>query len=1072
MSKALKIFLSLTLAFISAAAQQREIKGTVKSTDNNPIPGVTVSVAGTAVGKSIVATTQADGQYTIKVPAGTKTLIFSHVAYTTKVEVLGASSVLNVSLVPKATDLKEVVVTTALGIEKSKRALGYSTQTVKAEDLEDRGDGSILNLLQGKVAGAEITGAGGSAGASTNIILRGIGSMTGENQPLFVIDGVPVSNDIDQIASNASGGAGTLNTNQPPNRMMDLDPSNIESIDILQGPAGAALYGSRASAGAIIITTKKGPSQKGRLDINFNSSYTVQNVYGFPKLQTQYAGGTGGVFNGTAASAWGPSFSSAPSVANGRIYNPNATAPTTLDGVTYNPGDILPMNLNPNYITDFFEQGRIWNNNLSIYGGKDKSTYGFSLSQSSQSGILPESDFDRLNIKLNFQSELSDKLTLSGSITYLNTYQNGAVTQGYGAGSAYARVLQVTPSTNIAYYKENYKNADGSINWFESGSDNPYFDAKENLISTRLDRFLGNANISYKINKWLNISYRLGINQGINRLDRRIAPGSTQEISGTGGVTQTNFYSREINGDLILTAKKTDMFTKGLNFSGLLGQNIMNSDNERLMAKAVGMVIDNWYDLTNGQSYAGTDETKTKKRLLGYYAQMSWDWKRYLFLELTGRVDQSSTLPKDNNTYFYPSVSSSFIFTDAFKIKSKILTYGKLRASYARVGKDANPYKLDSRTYVTSSVGNNVAQFRFPYGSILGFTTDGLIGNPSLQPEFTYAYELGLNLGFFKDRLTFEGTVYNQGSNNQILDAGIAQSTGYGSMVQNLGKIQNKGLELMLTAVPVKNRNFNWNISGNFSLNRNKVIYIAPDVTYITIAGGNYAALIPTVYVGQPYGVIVGNQRMRSPEGKLLINPATGLYVADVVSNQILADPNKDWTAGLTNSMRYKNFTLSALVDLKWGGDVSSWTVATLRYQGKLAETGVNREMPRILDGVIDMGNGQYIPNNIQITSQQFWQALGDAGGNDFNIFDATTFRVREVTLGYGLTSKAILKVFKTKAIKNIRLSVYGRNLFYYAPNSMIDPEMSTQGAGNIRAIELKSAPNTRNFGASLRVGF
>lgn len=1051
----------MLLAFIANPvwAQERKVSGTVTSADGKtPLEGVTIRVQGVNVGTA----SDVNGQFRIILPPGRRVLQFSHVGYATQSQAIGSSLVVTIALKPASGDLGEVVVTTALGLKKNKRALGYSTQTVTNEQMIDKGDGNILNLLQGKVAGVEITGAGGSVGSSTNIILRGVSSITGSNQPLFVIDGVPMSNDIDNIVDN------TLFTNQPSNRAIDLDPNTIESIDILQGPAGAALYGSRASAGAIIITTKKGSGQAGKTSINVNSSFGVQNVYGFPKLQNRYGMGTNGIFNSTSVLSWGPAFGSLPTLANGLVVAPSASG-LNVNGVTYNAGDTISYMNYPDNMKNYFEQGQTWDNNLSILNGNAKSNYGFSVGSSTTKGILPKSDFNKVNIKFNAASQLTKNMNLSGSITYFNTYQNGSTTQGSGVNSGMDQLFSVTRSTNLDYYKKNYKNADGSNNWFVSGRDNPYFVANENSIKSKLDRFMGNVNLTYDILRWLKASYRIGIDEYINRGQTYIAIGSTQEAASSGSVAETNFYRKEINGDLILTANKSNVFTKGLSLTGLVGQNFNIRDYQTVRAMSSGLVIPDYNNVSNGQSYAGTSEQTTKKRLLGYYAQLSMDYNKYLFLEITGRMDQSSTLPLSNNTYFYPSVSSSFIFTDAFKIRSNTLSFGKIRAAYARVGKDADPYVLDSRTYSSASYGNNVALYEFPYGSTLGFSLGGSIGNPALKPEFTYSYELGFNLGFFKDRLNLEGTIYQQGSKNQIINAGLAPSSGFNNMVTNIGEISNKGVEVMVNIVAIRSSNFAWNISANFSKNKNKVVSLAPGVTSFNIANGrNYAAQIPSAYVGLPYGVILGNQHRRSPDGQYIIDPSTGLYSSDVLSAQVIADPNREWTAGLTNSFRFRNFTVSALVDFKKGGQISSWTAAILRYRGNLAITGENRDQPRILKGVIDNGNGTYSPNNIQIPAQAYWQAWGSIGGSDFNVFDATTFRFRELTLAYDIGQK----ILKSKAITNVRLALYARNLFFYAPNSIIDPEVNTQGAGNIRGIELQSVPNTRNFGGSLRLSF
>ncbi|MHA4893709.1 SusC/RagA family TonB-linked outer membrane protein [Pedobacter sp. PWIIR3] len=1055
MKKLLQSLFILLFIAGTAMAQQRTITGTVTGKDDGlPLPGVTVRIQNSKVGTQ----TASDGKYVINVPAGSASLEFSYLGYTSQVLPVGESNVVNVSLAADSKELGEVVVT-ALGITRVKRDLGYSTQTVKADQLQDKGDGNILNLLQGKIAGVEITGASGSAGSSTNIILRGMSSMSGTNQPLFVVDGIPISNDLDNTTN-------TLFTNQPANRALDLNANNIESMNILQGPAAAALYGSRASAGAIIITTKKGSGMAGKTDVTLNSSYGVQNVYGFPKLQNEFGQGASGVFNSTSTNSLGLRFGTTPSLANGLIVAPN-TAPN-VNGIVYAPGDIIPYAPYKDNFANYFNQGTAWDNNLLINSGDAKNNYSFSAGNSSTKGILPSSEFKKTTIQFSAGKQLTEKLNMTGSINYFNTLQNGATTQGNGANSSIFGIFGVTRSTNLDYYRENYKNPDGTNNWFVTGRDNPYFAAYENSFKSNLGRFLGNVNIGYDVTNWLNVSYRLGLDTYTDRRKRYVAVGSTQATSSAGSILEDNFFRSEINGDLLITAKKNDIFVPGLNATALLGQNVNQRVFQNQYVSGVGLTIPNFTNVSNGAVFTGSGESNTKRRLLGYYSQVTLGYNNYIFLDLTGRVDKSSTLSSKNNTYFYPSASTSFVFTDAFKIQSDILSIGKIRASYAKVGKDASPYSLES-TYSTGGYGNNTASFTFPYGSIAGFGASGTIGNPDLKPEFTTSYEFGLSLGLLKNRLSLDATYYNQGSKNQIVSVALPTSTGFNSRLTNIGQIKNKGVELLLTATAVRSSAVSWDISANFSRNINKVISIAPGITSFQVAGNVFGGVIPSIYEGQAYGVIVGSKQLRSPDGQLVVDKNTGLYNTSTIPNQIVADPNKEWTAGLTNTVRYKRFTFSGLVDFKKGGDIISWTAATFRANGSLAVTAENREEPHILPGVIQNADGSYSPNNIQIPGQTYWNSgFGGIGGGEFTVFDATTFRLREITLGYDLPGS----VLKTGAIKNIRLTVYGRNLYYYAPNSPIDPEVNTQGAGNIRGLELQSAPNTRNFGASLRVTF
>ena len=1055
MKKLLQSLFILMLCASSAMAQNRTITGTVTGKDDGlPLPGVSVKIKGSSSGTS----TMADGKYLLSIPAGDVKLVFSYLGYLSQERAIGQDRVVNVILETDSKQLSEVVVT-ALGITKTRKDLGYNVQTVKGDQLVDRGDGNILNALQGKIAGADITGASGSAGASTNIILRGVTSYLGNNSPLFVVDGVPISNDLDQTL-------GTLYGNQPSNRVLDLNTNNIESVNTLLGPAAAALYGSRAANGAIIITTKKGSGGKGIVNISLNSAYGVQNIYGFPELQNDYGQGANGVFNSISTNSWGPKFGSTPTLANGLIVAAGTTP--YVNGVTYKQNDVIPYQAFPNNITDYFEQGHTFENNLSISSGDAKNNINLSIGNSDQKGILPTSDYKKTTVLFSANSAVTEKLKVGGSINYINSLQDGGTTQGNGTNSSMYRLFTMPRSIDLNYYKDNYKNADGSNNWFAPSSDNPYFAANENPITSNLSRFLGNINLTYEVTNWLNVSYRLGLDTYTDRRKRIVTIGSTQEPTLGGKVIEDTFFRSELNGDLIITAKKTDILTDGLNATLLLGQNV----NQRLFQNptitAIGLTIPGFYNVSNGQDFKSSGEYSSKRRLLGVYGQLSLGYNNYLFLELTGRTDKSSTLPVANNTYFYPSVSTSFVFTDALKIQSDIFSMGKIRAAYAKVGKDADVYKLD-QNYSSWTYGNNSTFFNFPYGSVTGFGASREIPNNQLKPEFTTSYEGGLNLGFFKNRITLDATIYNQVSKNQIVSAAIPTSTGYASFVTNVGEMTNKGVELILNAAVITEGQVKWDINANFAQNKNKVKSIIDGVTSMNVNGSRFGGIVPSIVVGQPYGVIVGSTYQRNANGDLIVDPATGLYATPLNTNQVVANPNRNWTAAITNTVRYKNFTFSALVDYKKGGDIVSWTVASLRANGSLKETGVDRELPHILPGVIANSDGSFTQNNIQIPAQTYWASgFGSIGGGEFAVFDATTLRLREVTLGYDLTGS----MMKTNFIKSIRLTVYARNLFYYAPNSPIDPEVNTQGAGNIRGLELQSAPNTRNFGASVRVNF
>lgn len=1081
------LFIFLNVCFSQGT---RTVSGRVADEKGSPLPGVSLSIKGSSHG----TVTDKYGNFVFVVPENAKVLVATLVGFETVEKHLSLLSQYEFTLTPLSKSLDEVVVT-SLGITKERRTLGYATQSVKNEMIVDKGDAGLFNTLQGKIAGADITGSGGAAGSSTSIILRGITSFTGSQSPLLVVDGVPISDNVDESTIGLYSG-------QSSNRSMDLNVNNIESVNILSGPAAAALYGSRASHGAIMITTKRGSGQKDVLKVAYSFAYTVQKVYGFPELQNKYGQGSSGIFNAISSNSFGPAFGSTPSVVNGLVVSSGGAAnpgnPQYVNGKWYVAGETIPYQAYPDNINSYFHTGTVVDNNLTINSGDSKNYYGVNLGHSKQKGILPNSEFNKTSIGFNSSMRLSDKLSAKSSATYFSTYQQGPSQGSNGAYSSYSNVYRMPRSLNFEYFKNNYTTRGGYNNWYipniynnaiqdsSSASDNPYFAANRNPIKSQSTRILGNVTLGYDLTSWLNVSYRAGVDAYTDRRKRVVAIGSSQVVRSTftgapgtttGGIMQDVFYRNEVNGDLMISAKRKDVFIKGLDMNALFGHGVLQQKYQHVSQTGYGLAVPGYYNISNASNLSLSNEYNNIRRLWGIYGQISMSYNNYLFLELTGRQDRSSTLPADENAYFYPSVSSSFVLTDAFqRLRSDVLSFAKLRLAYAKVGNDAPVYSLDN-TFNSAAVGNNVANYSFPFGSTPGFAANSNLGNKSLSPEFTSTTDLGINLGFFKNCLNVDATVYKSVSTDQIVPVGLPASSGYLSRYINIGKMENKGLELTINATPVKTKHLTWTLSGNFSLNRNKVVALSPGVKSFSFSGTAFSGLIPTIAVGEAYGVIRGSKFLTNARGERLIDSTTGLF-AGYVSDVTVLDPNRKWISGLTNTFTFKGFSLSFLIDYKHGGQFESFSVATMRALGALKVTE-DREEPFILPGVIDLGGGKYRPNNIQINGQTYYNsALGGATGsstsNEFAVFDASTFRLREVSIGIDFDGSKI----GCKLFSSARWSLFGRNLFYYAPNAPIDPELSTQGGGTstagglIRGLELGSAPNTRNFGASLRVTF
>ena len=1060
------LLMSLMLMFTllhGAMAQTRTVSGKVTDQKSSEgLPGVTVLLKGTTTGVS----TNTNGQYSLVVPDGGGTLVFSSVGMTTQERALGTESQVNIAMAQDTRELSEVVVT-ALGIEKDTRSLGYSTQQIKADQISQKSEPNVLSSLQGKVSGVNITNSSGLPGSSTNINIRGITSLQGSNQPLFVVDGIPISNDLDRSLGGA--GLGSLGAAQTSNRALDIDPEIIASINILKGPAAAALYGSRAASGAIIITTKSGGSANKKLEVTATSSFNIQNVYGLARLQTDYGQGSNGIV--TTTGGLGNIYT-----ASGLSFGPRfGTTPTLANGLQLTDGSQLPYQNYPNNIKDFYRQGTIWTNGVNIAGGSADQNVTLSVNNTNQKGITQNSELTRTNITLGGNTKLLNKLRAGGSINFVQTDQTG-VLQGNN-GSAFATLSNRVPRS-LNLQGNPYIDPVTGANQYFPGVENPYYSLTQNPTTSSLTRFINVANLSYEATPWLKVDYRAGLDTYTDRRKQVFAIGSVRQP--TGQVQDQVFYRSEFNSDLIVTAHKDNLFLEGFNASLLVGQNVNQRRFQSIASQADNLTLPGFYNAQNGSVFSnGTGEGTSLRRILGVYSQLSLAYNNYLFLELTGRADQSSTLPLANNTFFYPSATASFVFTDAFKISSNIFSYCKLRANVSKVGRDADPFVL-ATTYNSVSQGNNVSSINFPFtanGSVYpGFAISGTIGSNTLTPEFTKSYEVGTNLGFFNNHLSFELTYFYTRSENQILPVTVAASSGFNARYANVGRLDNKGFEGLMNLNPIRTSNFRWDITANFTRIKNEVISIAEGVTSSSVNGAAFIGSVPSFKVGQPYGVIIGNALPRVPAlnaagqpndpqyvGKYIINPTNGLFDAGI-PNSVIANPNPLWQGGLTNTFNYRGVELSFLVDAKYGGELLSFTNAALKSSGNLYETGINRDVPRAIPGVIANGDGSYRPNNIQIDAQSFWGASGGLQ-SQLNVYDATVYRLREVSLGYSVPTSLLSHTPFGQA----RLSVSGRNLYFYAPNANFDPDVNTQGAGNIRGLEVQGAPNTRNYGVNLR---
>ncbi len=1027
------------LMFVAAAAiaQERTVTGTVTSAEDGlPLPGVSVSVKGATTGTQ----TNGNGQFSLRVTTPNPVLVFSFIGTATQELAVPASNVLNVSLGADAALLSEVVVT-ALGISREAKSLGYSSATLNSDDLDRARESNVLNSLAGKAAGVRVNSQSGTIGGSTKVTIRGVNSLEA-GYPLYVIDGLTVSE------STSVGGTTAKNVDFG-NRLGDLSPDDIETMTILKGAAATALYGSRAKDGAIIITTKRG--KKGvSSQITLNSSIRFNSPLVLPDYQNEYAQGNQGVYQLTQTNGWGPKISDVK----------GQTFPNFL-------GENVELQAYPDNVKDYFQTGVSAMNNVSIAGGGDNSDYRVSFSSANEKGIIPESKLDRYTLSINAGRDFNDKLSSRFTGSYTNIAADGRPAQSSNNTNALISTIYTLPRTvDIDLLKDNFEDPVTGEQIFLSpnrNGNNPFWIMNYNRNSNTVDRFLGTYQLTYKPVDWISISNNFGTDIYTEKRNLLVRKGTAGVLNGR--FDKYDLLSKQINNDLIATFDQNDL-VEDFNFKLILGGNINQRYTESTNVEATNLTIDQLYTYTNAAS-KNPVLAYSKRRMLGVYGDLGVSYRDFLYLNVTGRNDWTSTLPLDNRSYFYPSVSTSFVFSELLKDQNMDwLSFGKLRASWATLGSDLAAYNLDYQYNPTSTVFLqyvSASAVAFPAGPITtAFTTPRIYPNASLKPQKQNSLELGADLRFLNNRIGLDFSYYNNKTKNQLIPITVSAATGYFSKYVNAGEVQNSGIEVALNLVPVRTDEFSWNIDLNFADNNQKVNSLAPGVLEYSLASG-YNGLDIKAAVGESFG-LYGSKWQRDPEGNIVVDAATGLKVAE--TNKRLGSIYADWTMGINNSFSYKNFNLSALLDIRHGGVFYSGTVAALRSSGLAAETGGDRA-PIVVDGVV-AENGGYVPNTRSIPSQNYWAWEGNTTNTEANVFDAGFVKLREVLFSYKLPST----VFNKSFIRGMEIGLEGRNLWLiksHVPH--VDPELNFFGSGSVgEGVEFYSIPTTRTLGFNLRL--
>ncbi|WP_254529734.1 MULTISPECIES: SusC/RagA family TonB-linked outer membrane protein [unclassified Sphingobacterium] len=1030
------------------SAQQLSIAGKVTNAEGEPIVGASIFVKGTQQGTS----SNESGLFTLNAPSS-GTLLIRAVGYAPLEVPISGRTNISIQLQHDDSEIDEVVVT-ALGIQRSEKSLGYGAQSVNSATLNSNKQPNLVNALQGKIAGATISSTGGAPGQGANIQIRGINSIdpTRDNQPLFVIDGILMDN-----STSTQGGAEVRGMS---NRSVDINPDDIETINILKGGAATALYGLRGANGVVIITTKSGKA--GSLKIDYQGTVGFENVNKFPKMQDTYTQGWKGVYDKDDFwPAWGPTVAEAIKV--------DPTHPITL----YKPFE------------EAFETGNQFRNSLSFSGGSEKFSFLTSVSQLKHNGVLPATDFKNYQARLNTNFTLSEKLKGGSSLAVTNS-------GGYrGNANRYAeQLIYWTPRYNVRdYLMEN-----GTMKSYGE-TDNPIYVAHTNRFKDDVLRVIGGFDLTYSPAKWVDLMYRVGIDayrdnregtaigyQGLAD-ERLVYDNGVEGADGRGFYNVYNNNFRALTSTFIATFKHD--FNDDLNATLRVGQDVYDRFIKRTATEGGDLTVYNWFDLGNANIIKAATYNE-KYRLMGFFGELNLAYKDYLFLTLTGRNDITSTLSKNNRSFFYPSATLSYVLSDQFSMPEAI-NFAKLRLSYAQIGKDAAPY---------STSAGFAPYTNLPTGYI-GFTRPSLLGDPQLKPEFTDTYEVGMEMKFLQSRLGLDVNFYNSVSKDQIIQVPVSSTTGFVTASINAGSIRNRGLEITLNTTPVKKDNFTWNSDINFSFNRNKILYIREDLDDEIVVSSEYGYLNSTVSMrirpGESYGTLYGRtyKRYYTPdeiaqgldktreydESRPLLIGANGFPVLESTSvPKKLGNVQPSWVGGWNNTFNYKSLSLNVLVDARVGQYRYNQLGNFMAAFGE-ADYTEDRNDYKVFDGVLAdgskntkevwLGQGKDPKNGVDYGNGYYRDNF--RGNSQFFVEDASWLRLRSVSIGYSLPQQWL----ENKFVKNARVSLIGNNLALWTKYSGYDPENSTTASGsNIEGFAGMTYPAVRSFLFSLNVGF
>ena len=1057
------VLLFLAMGIGVASAQDSKITGKVIDENGEPVIGASIVVRGTTVG----TVSDIDGNFTLEVPADGKHLMISYIGMRTQ-QVDIAPNV-TVRLLNDTQNLDEVVVT-AMGISKEKKALGYAVQDVKSEELTQAANTSLASAMQGKVSGVDIAPSSGMPGASAKITIRGSRSFTGDNTPLYVVDGMPIASTADVDTGSSVSGSDFAN------RAVDLDPNDIESINILKGQAASALYGMRAANGVIVITTKSGKgAAKGKPQVSFSTNLSFDKISTLPELQKEYAQGSGGVFNPNTSSVWGPKISELPNDATygGNTDNAYTRQYGMQQGKYYVPqranAGMDPWAVPQAYdnAKEFFNTGMSWSNSVNIRQAFDRGNYSFSLGNTTTDGIVPSTGMDRYNAKLSGTAQLHKNWQTGFSGNYVAS----KITKQTAANSGImATVYGAPPSYDLAGIPSHIEGDPYTQNNFRGGSfDNAYWAVENNEFTERSQRFFGNTYIQYNTrfntdNHQLTVKWQGGVDSYTTNYTDLWGYG---HAGGRGEITEYHYTVNEFNS--LLTAAYSWNINEDLVFDALVGNEIV--DNKKKYSESYGMNFNfsGWNHIDNASVYSASG-TYRKKRTVGNFANVSLAWRNMLYFNATVRNDIVSSMPRDNRSFTYPSVSLGWIFTELEPLKNEILTYGKFRGSYAEVGMAGDYYQSYYRTPSVGSGFSSGTPVMYPLNGVTAYTPYSVVYDPNLKPQNTKSWELGGDLGFFDGLINFNYTFSRQDTKDQIFEVPLAGSTGFGSLMTNGGSMYSNTHEFTLQVNPINTKNFKWDFAFNFSKINNYVEELAEGVESIFLGGFTEPQV--RAGIGYKFPVIYGVSFLRDDAGNLIVDEQ-GLPQAG--EEKVIGTVSPDFQLGFNTTFEFYKFRLSAVLDWKQGGQIYAATGGLLDYYGTSQKSADYRSMDYfIVDGVKADGTkndikiyGQFpagmseAEKNKSADAQDYFSTLNDI--SESMIQDNSFLKLREISLSYPVWDKNSLKV---------NVSVFARNILLWSELKGYDPEAS-QGNNNMGGgFERFSLPGTSSYGFGINVNF